>query len=120
MVVLAPEPAQKGALQVFCVEPTGLRTPVFARYGHTRGMNNMSFDIPRSEPTRQPKAVTASFVGNRDACDNQEMRDPILRGRESLRNPCDLVGPRSLTFYWRTARDLSSAIRAMIIQRIRP
>jgi len=32
-------------------------------------MNNMSFDILRSEPTRQPKAVTASFVGNRDACD---------------------------------------------------
>jgi hypothetical protein len=29
--------------------------------------------------------------------------DPIQRGRDDLRNPCDRGGPLSLAYYWRAA-----------------
>jgi hypothetical protein len=41
----------------------------------------------------------------------KEMQDPILRGREDLRNPCERVGPLSLAYYWLTAVDLLRTIR---------
>jgi WD40 repeat protein len=40
-----------------------------------------------------------------------EMQDPILRGREDLRNPCHRVGPLSPTYYWRAAESLVAAAR---------
>ena len=42
---------------------------------------------------------------------DEEMQDPILRGRDDLRNPCDRVGPLSFEYYVRAARNLWSSIR---------
>ncbi len=42
---------------------------------------------------------------------DEEMQDPILRGRDDLRNPCDRVGPLSFEYYVRAARSLWSSIR---------
>jgi hypothetical protein len=41
----------------------------------------------------------------------EEMLDPVLRGREDLRNPCDRVGPLSFGFYVGAARNLWRSIR---------
>jgi hypothetical protein len=38
------------------------------------------------------------------------MQDPILRGRDDLRNPCDRVGPVSLDYYWRATGSLVATI----------
>jgi WD40 repeat protein len=40
-----------------------------------------------------------------------EMQDPILDGREDLRNPCDRVGPLTFEYYWRGAQGLLATIR---------
>ena len=40
-----------------------------------------------------------------------EMQDPILRGRDDLRNPCGRVGPLSFEYYVSAARNLWSSIR---------
>jgi hypothetical protein len=48
---------------------------------------------------------------------NAEMADPILRGREDLRNPCNRVGPLSLAFYRRAASDLFAAIQTVFAHR---
>jgi WD40 repeat protein len=42
---------------------------------------------------------------------DEEMQDPILRGRDDLRNPCARVGPLSLEYYANAARSLWSSIR---------
>ena len=42
---------------------------------------------------------------------DEEMQDPILRGRDDLRNPCDRVGPLSFEYYLSAARSLWSSIR---------
>ena len=42
---------------------------------------------------------------------DEEMQDPILRGRDDLRNPCDRVGSLSLEYYVRAARSLWSSNR---------
>jgi hypothetical protein len=43
---------------------------------------------------------------------DDEMEDPILRGREDLRNPCDRVGPLSPAFYWRAAVGLATKAKS--------
>jgi WD40 repeat protein len=45
---------------------------------------------------------------------NEGMQDPILRGRDDLRNPCDRVGPLSLDYYWRAAVGFVATIRGPI------
>ena len=40
-----------------------------------------------------------------------EMQDPILRGRNDLRNPCDRVGPLSFGYYVSAASNLWNSIR---------
>jgi hypothetical protein len=59
---------------------------------------------------RQDYVCRERLIGAQSFTD-EEMQDPILRGREDLRNPCDLVGPLSLDYYWRATRDLWSGIR---------
>jgi hypothetical protein len=43
---------------------------------------------------------------------DEEMQDPILRGRDDLRNPCDRVGPLSFEYYYRAASSPWSRLRA--------
>jgi WD40 repeat protein len=45
---------------------------------------------------------------------DEEMQDPILRGRDDLRNPCDRVGPLSPSYYWRAAIGFAAAIKAAL------
>jgi hypothetical protein len=42
---------------------------------------------------------------------DEEMQDPILRGRDDLRNPCDRVGPLSFEYYVSAANNLWSSVR---------
>jgi WD40 repeat protein len=42
---------------------------------------------------------------------DEDMQDPILRGRDDLRNPCDRVGPLRFEYYVRAAMSLWSNIR---------
>jgi hypothetical protein len=39
------------------------------------------------------------------------MQDPLLRGREELRNPCDRLGPLSASYYRHGVAGLIAAIR---------
>ena len=109
MVSLPAQPPEKGALEKLRIEPIGLRTPVFARYSHTRGMNNMSFDILRSEPTRQLKAFKASFVGNRDAWDIASSHYRLIAPTMQQILQCILVNIELLhlltLYFWHDAGD---------------
>src|SRR4029077_8682058 len=67
MALLATQPAEKGAHQEFGVEAIGLRTPVFARHRNARGMDDISLDIARPQPARQPKSVAASLISDDNA-----------------------------------------------------
>jgi len=42
---------------------------------------------------------------------DREMQDPLLRGREELRNPCDRLGPLSASYYRHGVAGLIAAIR---------
>jgi hypothetical protein len=66
---LAPQPAEKGALEQLGVEPVGLGPAVLAGDGDARGVDDMGLDAPGAQPARQPEAVAAGLVGHRDACD---------------------------------------------------
>jgi hypothetical protein len=69
MALLAAQPAEKGAHQQFRVETIGLRAPMFARHRDARGMDDVSFDIARLQPARQPKAVATGLISDNDALD---------------------------------------------------
>ena len=51
------------------------------------------------------------LIGARSLTD-KEMQDPILRGREDLRDPCNRVGPLSPSYYRRAAAGLAATIKA--------
>jgi hypothetical protein len=44
---------------------------------------------------------------------DREMQDPLLRGREELRNPCGRLGPLSASYYRRSLSGLIATIRNM-------
>jgi hypothetical protein len=69
MALLAAHPTENGAHQQFRIEAVGLRTPMFARCRDARGMDDISLDITRPQPTRRPKAVTASLISDDNALD---------------------------------------------------
>jgi WD40 repeat protein len=62
---------------------------------------------------RQSYVCRERLIGAQSFTD-EEMQDPILRGRNDLRNPCDRVGPLSIDYYWRAAIGLVATIRAAI------
>ncbi len=63
-------------------------------------------------PTDRVAYVCASRLTGAQSFSDAEMQDPILRGRNDLRIPCDRVGPLSLGYYRSPA--LAAASRAMI------
>src|SRR5271168_3906784 len=69
MIMLAAQPAEKGAFEQLGVETVGLRSPMLARHRHTRGVNDVGLDAARLEPACQPEAVTASLEGDYNAFD---------------------------------------------------
>jgi hypothetical protein len=56
-------------------------------------------------------AITRERLIGAQSFTDEEMQDPILRGRDDLRNPCDRVGPLSFEYYVRAASNLWSSIR---------
>jgi dipeptidyl aminopeptidase/acylaminoacyl peptidase len=60
---------------------------------------------------RQGYVCRERLIGAQSFTD-EEVQDPILRGRDDLRNPCDRVGPLSLAYYWRAAVSLGATIRS--------
>src|SRR6516225_11745392 len=68
MAPFPAQPPQEPALQQLGVEPVGLGPAMFARHGHTRGMDHVCLDPTRGKPARQPKAVAAGFEGQRNPC----------------------------------------------------
>ena len=73
VIALAPQPAEKGALQQIDVQAVGfgavlgLDPGMLARDRNARGMDDMSFDTVRSQPAGQPEAVPAGLEGHCDA-----------------------------------------------------
>jgi hypothetical protein len=63
------QPTKKRALQALGIEPVGFCAPVFPRYRHARGMNDVRLDTARSEPAGQPEPVPAGLQGNRNTID---------------------------------------------------
>jgi hypothetical protein len=52
MTRLAPQPAQKGSLQEFSIEPIGFCPPVLARHRDTIRVDNVGFYVTRPQPPR--------------------------------------------------------------------
>ena len=48
---------------------------------------------------RQGNICRKNLIGAQ-AFDNVEMRDPILFGRDELRNPCERIGWFGIEYYW--------------------
>ena len=69
VLLLAAQPAEKGALEQPDIQPIGLRPPVLARHRDARRMNDVSFDPAGAQPARQPEAVAAGLKGDDDARD---------------------------------------------------
>jgi hypothetical protein len=96
MLRLAPQPAEKHALEQGGVEPVGLGTPMLAGDGHAGRVNDMSFDAVSPEPARQPEAIAASLKGDGNARDRaaglaglltpavEELEEGVLVGSEFL------------------------------------
>ena len=69
MALLAAQPAEKGAHQQFRVEAISLRAPVLARHRDACRMDNVSLDVARPQPARQPEAVASGLISDDDALD---------------------------------------------------
>jgi len=63
------------------------------------------------EPLKRRDYVCRERLIGAQSFADAEMQDPILRGRDDLRNPCDRVGPLSFEYYANAARSLWSSIR---------
>ena len=60
---------------------------------------------------RQAYVCRERLIGAQSFSD-EEMQEPILRGRDDLRNPCDRVGPLSLDYYWQAVVNAVAMITA--------
>jgi hypothetical protein len=59
---------------------------------------------------RQSYICRERLIGAQSFTD-REMQEPMLRGRDDLRHPCDRVGPLSLDYYRQAAVHAGSALR---------
>src|SRR5438046_5023529 len=66
MLHLPPEPAEKGAHQKLGIEPVGLAAAMLARHRNAARVDHIGLDGAPLEPARQPEAVTAGFIGQRN------------------------------------------------------
>ena len=68
------------------------------------------------EPGERPDYVCRERLVGAQSFTDAEMQDPILRGRDDLRNPCDRVGPLSFEYYVNAASNRWSSIRDAVPQ----
>ncbi len=64
----------------------------------------------RPAPHARLEKVCAEMLIGAEAFSDAEMNDPILSGREDLRNPCSRIGPLSGTYYVRAVQALWSRL----------
>ena len=83
---LPPEPAEKGAHQKLGIEPVGLAAAMLARHRNAARVDHIGLDGTRLEPARQPEAVTAGFIGQRNTRDRaagfDRLAAPALQQRK--------------------------------------
>src|SRR4029077_18137222 len=91
VIMLAAQPAKKGAFEQLGVEPVGLGAPVLARYGYARCMNDMDLDVASHEPAREPEAVTAGLEGDGDPFDHVSSLLGFLSPSMQQLQQCPLV-----------------------------
>jgi WD40 repeat protein len=86
--------------------PDGNRV-VTASDDKTAGIWQLHPIIPMRADQRQDYVCRERLIGAQSFTD-EEMLDPILRGRDDLRNPCNRVGPLSLDYYRQAAFGLAN------------
>ncbi|MHC2332850.1 nSTAND1 domain-containing NTPase [Bradyrhizobium sp. USDA 4454] len=96
--------------------PDGSRI-VTASDDHTARLWDIDPLVLISDDQRQNYVCRQRLIGVQSFTDMEMLQDPILRGRDDLRNPCDRVGPLNFGYYWRAAASLvttfSRAFRSM-------
>ena len=63
------------------------------------------------QPDRRRAYVCRERLIGAPSFSDREMQDPLLRGREELRNPCDRLGPLSASYYRHGFAGLVAGIR---------
>jgi hypothetical protein len=92
MALFAAQPTQEGALQQFGIEPIRLRPAMLARHGDTCRVDHMSFDTPSPQPSRQPEAIPAGFVGHRDPINCTPRLGRLVAPAVQQLEQCRLIG----------------------------
>lgn len=67
--------------------------------------------LVRMLPDRRADSVCRERLIGAQSFSDEEMKDPILRSRDDLRNPCDRAGPLSFEYYWQRAAGLLTTVR---------
>src|SRR5262252_10386909 len=78
MLRFAPQPAEKGSLEEFRVEPICLRPPVLSRHGYARRVDHIGLDLSGAQPTCQPEAVATGLIGDSDPLDRASGLNGLL------------------------------------------
>ena len=69
MPSLAAKPPEQHSQEQSCIEPIRLGSAAIPGHSHATGMNDVRLDAVGSEPTRQPKSIATSLVGDDKARD---------------------------------------------------
>src|SRR5215831_8212547 len=69
MLALAAQPTKKRAHEQLRINSVGLRAPMLTRHRDAARMDDVGLDLPRAQPTCEPKAVPPSLEGHRDPAD---------------------------------------------------
>ena len=110
---LATLSGHTGAVDSAAFSPDGSRV-VTASNDKTARVWQLDPIVLMPADQRQGHVCRERLIGAQSFTD-EEMQDPILRGRDDLRNPCDRVGPLSLAYYWRATVGLVATIRSAIL-----
>ena len=98
-----------GAVAAAAFSPDGARV-VTASADHIARIWKLDPLVLMPADQRQNYVCRERLIGARSFTE-REMQDPILRGRDDLRHPCDRVGPLSLDYYRRAAAATGAALR---------
>jgi hypothetical protein len=110
---LATLSGHTGAVYDAAFSPDGTRI-VTASEDNTARVWQLDPLVPMSADQRQAYVCRERLIGAQSFTDVEMQDDPILRGRDDLRNPCVRVGPLSFDYYWRAAVGLGATIRTAI------
>jgi len=98
-----------GAVAAAAFSPDGARV-VTASADHTVRIWQLDPLVLMPADQRQSYVCRERLIGARSFTE-REMQEPMLHGRDELRDPCDRTGPLSLDYYWRAAAAARTALR---------